>query len=201
MKIFGVGRNFGKHAQELGNELPTEPVIFSMPDTALLRANAPFYFPDFTKHIDYEVEIVVRVEKEGKNIPEKFAHKYYSQIALGIDFTARDLQDQLKAKGLPWTIAKGFNHSAPISEFINLEKGLEDMNFSLKVNDELRQAGNTNEMTFSVDQLIAYISTFFMLKKGDLIYTGTPAGVGPIQIGDRLEGFIENHKLIDFEIK
>ncbi len=202
MRIFAIGRNYAEHIAELNNERHDEPVIFTKPDTALLRNNDPFYYPDFTKDIHHEVEIVLRVCKEGKYIQEKFAHKYYDQIGLGIDFTARDLQQKAKEKGLPWAIAKGFNGSAPISALLDKEEyDLADLNFSLKVNGELRQEGNTRMMLFGFDFIISYLSRFFTLRKGDLIFTGTPKGVGPVHAGDRLEGFLEDKKLLDFEIR
>lgn len=203
MKIFAIGRNYADHIKELQNERPDEPVIFSKPDTAILKNNAPFYYPDFSKDIHHEVEILLKISKEGKNIDQKFAHKYYEEIGIGIDFTARDLQQKAKEKGLPWDIAKGFNGSAPISEFIPLANinDLSNLNFSLHVNGELRQQGNTCLMLFSFDYIIAYLSKFFTLRKGDIIYTGTPKGVGPVKIGDRLEAFIEDQKLLDFEVK
>ncbi|MES2730897.1 MAG: fumarylacetoacetate hydrolase family protein [Bacteroidota bacterium] len=203
MKIFAIGRNYAEHIKELNNERPDEPIIFSKPDTAILRKNAPFYYPDFSKDIHYEVEILLRIEKEGKNIDATFAHKYYKEIGIGIDFTARDLQQKAKDKGLPWDIAKGFNGSAPISDFVPLTDypNLKNINFSLKVNGEWRQQGNTSMMLFDFDYIISYLSTFFTLKKGDIIYTGTPKGVGPIKIGDTLEAFIEDKKMLEFEIK
>lgn len=203
MKIFGIGRNYKAHAQELNNELPSQPVVFTKPETALLEKNRAFYFPDFTKEIHHEIEIVVKICKVGKNIDTKFAHTYYDQIALGIDFTARDLQNDLKSKGLPWDIAKGFNHSAPISKYINISEfgDIQNINFSLQKNGETVQVGNTQDMIFSVNELIAHLSKFFLFKTGDLIFTGTPAGVGSIAIGDKLTGFIEDKKLLDFEIR
>lgn len=203
MKIICIGRNYVAHIEELGNETPTEPVIFSKPDTALLRNNDDFYFPDFSNNIHYEVEIVLRINKVGKNIEERFAYNYIDQIALGIDFTARDLQSKAKEKGLPWDLAKGFNHSAPISIFKQvppIEK-LKNLGFSLRKNGEVVQSGNTSLMIYSFEHIIAYISKYFQLKKGDLIFTGTPAGVGPVTIGDRLEGYIGDEKLLDFEVK
>lgn len=203
MKIFGIGRNYAKHIKELGNERPDDPVIFFMPDTALLKNNAPFYYPSFSQDIHHEVEIVIRISKEGKNIQEKFAHKYFDQLGLGIDFTARDLQRKAKEKGLPWAIAKGFNGSAPISEMlpINQLPDLQNINFGLQVNGEWKQKGNTKHMIYGFSYLVAYLSNFFTLKKGDLIYTGTPEGVGPVKEGDRLTAFIENQTLLDFEVK
>jgi 2-keto-4-pentenoate hydratase/2-oxohepta-3-ene-1,7-dioic acid hydratase in catechol pathway len=203
MKIIAVGRNYIAHIDELKNERPESPVIFGKPDTALLKDNAPFYMPDFSKDIHHEVELVLKICKEGKNIEKKFAHKYYEEIGLGIDFTARDLQNQLKAKGLPWEIAKAFNGSAPVSEFVPLTdyKDSKTISFDLLVNSELRQHGNTGAMIFDFDDIISYVSKFFTLKKGDLIFTGTPSGVKAIHIGDRLEGYIEGKKFLDFEVK
>lgn len=203
MKIFAIGRNYTEHIEELKNERPDEPVIFSKPDTALLKNNQPFYYPDFSKDIHHEVELVIKINREGKNIQEKFAHKYFNEIGLGIDFTARDLQSKAKEKGLPWDIAKGFNGSAPISEFKKIGdfNDLNDINFKLEVNGEERQNGNTSLMLFSFHYIISYLSKFFTLKKGDLIFTGTPKGVGAVKIGDRLVGYLENEKLLDFEIK
>lgn len=202
MRIFAVGRNYAEHIAELNNEKPDDPVIFTKPDTALLRNNAPFYYPDFSNDIHFEVEIVLRIGKEGKFIQEKFARKYYSQFGLGIDFTARDLQQKAKEKGLPWDIAKGFNDSAPLSDMLRVENyDLGNLNFSLLVNGEKRQEGNTRMMLFSFDFIISYLSRFFTLRKGDLIFTGTPKGVGPVSKGDRLEGFVEDIKLLDFEVR
>jgi len=203
MKILAIGRNYAEHIKELNNERPDEPVIFSKPDTAILRNNEPFYYPDFSKDIHHEVEILLKIEKEGKNIDPKFAHKYYKEIGIGIDFTARDLQQKAKEKGLPWDIAKGFNGSAPISEFVPLSDypDLKNLNFSLKVNGEYRQQGNTSMMLFDFDYMVAYLSRFFTLRKGDIIFTGTPKGVGPVKIGDRLEAFIEDKKMLEFEVK
>jgi 2-keto-4-pentenoate hydratase/2-oxohepta-3-ene-1,7-dioic acid hydratase in catechol pathway len=203
MKIFAIGRNYAEHIAELGNEKPDAPVVFMKPDTALLKNNEPFYYPEFTQDLHHEVEIVLRICKEGKHIQPKFAHKYYDSIGLGIDFTARDLQAKLKEKGLPWEIAKSFNHSAPVSNLLPLSEysNLKNLNFSLQINGETRQAGNTSMMIFSFDEIIAYVSKFFTLKQGDLIYTGTPKGVSAVKIGDRLEGYIEQVKMFDFEIK
>ena len=204
MKIFAIGRNYEEHIQELNNERPDEPVVFTKPDTAILRNNAPFYLPDFSKDIHHEVELVLRVCKEGKNIEEKFAHKYFDAIGLGIDFTARDLQQKAKEKGLPWDIAKGFNGSAPMSDkFIPVSefKNLKDINFSLQIDGELKQKGNTSLMLFSFDYIIAYLSKFFTLRTGDLIFTGTPKGVSAVKAGNVLSGYIENEKLLEFEVK
>ena len=204
MRIFAVGRNYAEHIKELNNERPDEPVIFTKPDTALLRSQAPFYYPDFSKDIHHEVELVLRICKEGKNIQEKFAGKYFDAIGVGIDFTARDLQQKAKEKGLPWDIAKGFNGSAPLSDkFIPVAefKNLKDINFSLTINGGIRQQGNTSLMIFSFEYVISYLSKFFTLRTGDLIFTGTPKGVGPVQVGDTLSAFIENEKLLEFEVK
>ncbi len=203
MKIIAIGRNYADHIEELKNERPSEPVVFLKPDTAMLKDNAPFYYPDFSKDIQHEVEIILKINKEGRYIEEKFAHKYYDEIGVGIDFTARDLQQKCKEKGLPWEIAKAFNGSAPVSGFVpksNFEN-LKALDFSLKVNGELRQQGNTSLMLFSFDYMISYVSQFFTFKKGDIIFTGTPKGVGPVQIGDRLEAFVMNEKMMDFQIK
>lgn len=203
MKILAIGRNYAEHIAELKNEVPDEPVIFFKPDTAILRNNEPFYYPDYSQDIHHEVELTLRISREGKNIDKKFAHKYYDAIGLGIDFTARDLQAKAKAKGLPWTLAKGFNGSAPVSEFLPLDQfpELQNISFRLDVNGETKQQGNSRMMLNNFDDIIAYISRFITLKKGDIIFTGTPEGVGPVKIGDRLEGYVEDKKLLDFEIK
>ncbi len=204
MRIFAIGRNYAEHIQELNNERPEEPVIFTKPDTAILRNNAPFYYPDFSTDIHYEVELILRICKEGKNIGEKFAQNYYDAIGIGIDFTARDLQQKAKTKGLPWDIAKGFNGSAPLSDkFIPVSNlpDLKNINFSLRVNEEVKQQGNTSMMLFSFDYIIAYLSKFFTLRTGDLIFTGTPKGVGSVKIGDVLSAYFEDEKLLEFDIK
>jgi len=203
MKILAIGRNYVEHIKELNNERPDEPVIFTKPDTALVRNNQPFYFPDFSKDIHYEVELVLRLCKTGKNIHEKFAHTYYDAIGLGIDFTARDLQTKAKDKGLPWALAKGFDGSAPVSEFLPLSdfEDINNINFSLQIDGQEKQQGNSSLMLFSFNQIISYISKFITLRSGDLIFTGTPKGVGPIKIGNKLEGYIENKKLLNVEIK
>lgn len=203
MKILAIGRNYAEHIEELNNERPDEPLIFLKPETSIIKNNDPFFYPDFSANIHHEVEILVQIEKPGKNINENFAHKYYGQIGIGIDFTARDWQQKAKDKGWPWAIAKGFNGSAPVSTFYPIEEmgDLKDLNFSLKVNGEIKQQGNTKLMLFSVDYIIAYLSRFFLLKKGDIIFTGTPKGVGPVKIGDRLEAFIEGKELLNFEVK
>ncbi|HKZ38454.1 MAG TPA: fumarylacetoacetate hydrolase family protein [Chryseolinea sp.] len=204
MRIFAVGRNYAEHIKELSNERPEEPVIFTKPDTALLRGNAPFYYPAFSNDVHYEVELVLRICKEGKNIEEKFASKYFDAIAIGVDFTARDLQQKAKEKGLPWDIAKGFNGSAPVSDkFIPISdfKDLKNITFSLFVNENLMQEGNTSFMLFNFDYIISYLSKFFTLRTGDFIFTGTPKGVGPVKVGDVLSASIENEKLLEFEVK
>lgn len=203
MKIFCVGRNYSEHAKELNNVVPESPVIFMKPATALLKDGAPFYYPEFSKSIHYECELVVKINKNGKHIQEKFAHKYFDEITVGIDFTARDLQNNLKTKGLPWELAKGFDGSAVLGNFISLENiSLEKgIHFSLKKNDIIVQQGNSNDMIFSIEKIIAFISSYFTLQKGDLIYTGTPAGVGEVAIGDSLQGFIGDTLLMECVVK
>lgn len=203
MKIICIGRNYVDHIHELQNAIPEDPVIFQKPDTALLKEGAAFYVPDFSQDVHHEVEIVVKISKMGKNIDEKFAHKYYDQVGIGIDFTARDLQSKLKSKGLPWELAKAFDGSAPISEFVSKSEFVEmqNINFHLEVNGETRQQGNTSLMLFKIDYIISFISRFFTLKTGDLIFTGTPKGVGPVKAGDKLTAFIEGKKMLEFEVK
>ncbi len=204
MKILAIGRNYVAHIQELQNEIPDEPVIFLKPDTALLRNNEPFYMPSFSQDIHHEVELVLRVCKEGKFISPEFAHKYFDAIGLGIDFTARDIQNNAKAKGLPWETAKAFNGSAPISSNfipVNEFSDLKNINFHLEVNNEIRQKGNTNLVLFDFNQIIYHLSKYFTLKVGDLIFTGTPAGVASVKIGDVLKGFIEQKEMFEFEVK
>ena len=203
MKILCIGRNYADHISELNNERPSEPVIFLKPDTAILKDNEPFYHPDFSNDIHHEVEIVLKINKVGKNIEAKFAHKYYDEIGIGIDFTARDLQSKLKEKGLPWEKAKAFNGSAPISGFVSKSQftGLNNLNFHLEVNGEIKQTGNTKMMLWNFDEIIAEISKYFTLKTGDLIFTGTPAGVGKVVVGDKLTAFIEGIEMMSFEVK
>lgn len=204
MKIICIGRNYSEHIRELNNDIPAEPVIFMKPDSALLRNNEPFYIPDFSNDVHYECELIVRINRLGKNIETRFANRYYDEIGLGIDFTARDLQNKLKDKGLPWEKAKAFDRSAVISsEFVNKNElpNLSAIKFQLKKNGETVQNGDSSFMLFPIDELISQISKYFTLKIGDLIYTGTPAGVGPVAIGDRLEGFLEGTKMFDFEVK
>ncbi len=202
MKIIAVGWNYAEHNKELNRiNIPEHPVIFMKPETALVRDNKPFYLPNFSNRIEYETEIILRISKMGKNISAKFADRYYDAIGLGIDFTARDLQNEFKAKGAPWEICKGFDNSAPISNFLPKEEvDINNLNFSLNINGEEVQRGNTKDMIFKVNDIIAYISQFFTLKTGDIIFTGTPVGVGPVKIGDHLEGYIEHNKMIDFSV-
>ncbi len=203
MKIIAIGRNYSDHIKELNSKRLSNPIIFQKTDSAIIRNNKPFFYPDFSENINYETEIVLKINKIGKNISRKFAHRYYNEIGLGIDFTARDLQNECKKNGLPWDMAKSFDGSAPISEFIDKQyfKDINNINFSLKLNGEYVQKGNTGHMLYSVDELISYISRFFTLKIGDLIFTGTPAGVGEVKINDRLEGYIEDRKMLDFFVK
>lgn len=203
MKIFCIGRNYADHAKELNNPIPSEPIIFMKPLTAMMVGNKPLYFPDFTNDLHYEGEIVLRVCKNGRSVQPEFAHRYYDSVAFGIDFTARDLQDKLKQKGQPWEIAKGFDRSAPISPWIPIEeiKDRNDIHFQLKKNGEVVQDGHTRDLIFNFDTLICHISRYFTVQKSDLIFTGTPAGVGPVQIGDVLEGFIEDRHLLTCAIR
>ena len=202
MKIFCIGRNYAEHAKELNNAVPTKPLVFMKPPTALLLENKPFFYPDFTKNLHHEIEIVLRISKNGKAIQSEFANRYYDKIALGIDFTARDLQDDLKAKGQPWEIAKAFDNSAVLSQFVDLKDfDAASIAFSMTKNGETVQSGTTKDLIFSFDTLVAYLSNFFTLQQGDLIYTGTPAGVGPVKIGDNLEGFLEGVSMFTCEIK
>jgi acylpyruvate hydrolase len=203
MKIICIGRNYAEHARELNNPIPTEPLFFIKPDSAVLRNNDPFYLPDFSDDIHYEAEIFVKIGRKGKNIEERFAPKYYSEIGIGIDLTARDIQQRCKEKGLPWEKAKGFDGSAPLSATIPLSdfKDIQDIRFELHLNGNVVQQGWTGDMIFPVNRIITEASKFFMMKIGDLIFTGTPAGVGALQAGDRLEAFIEGRKMLDFEIR
>ncbi|WP_405383355.1 fumarylacetoacetate hydrolase family protein [Maribacter sp. LLG6340-A2] len=203
MKIICIGRNYAAHIQELHNERPNEPVVFIKPDSSVLPKQQDFYIPEFSNDIHYEVEVLVKIKKVGKHIAKEFAPMYYDEIGLGIDFTARDLQATLKEKGLPWEKAKGFDGAAVIGEWLKKEqfKDLNDLNFKLLKNDEVVQEGNTSLMLWKIDELIAYVSTFFMLKKGDIIFTGTPAGVGKISTNDYLSGSLENKELFTVKIK
>lgn len=205
MKIIAVGMNYAAHCHELhANEnLPKEPVIFMKPDSALLKDSKPFFIPDFSKRMDYETELVVRICRLGKNIAPRFAHRYYDAVTVGIDFTARDLQNQLRAEGKPWEISKGFDNSAVIGDFVSVSKfkDVQNLDFHLTIDGNKVQEGNTRDMIFKIDDLIAYISQFYTLKIGDLLYTGTPVGVGPVQIGNHLEGYLEGEKLLDFYVR
>ncbi|MCD8236616.1 MAG: fumarylacetoacetate hydrolase family protein [Prevotellaceae bacterium] len=204
MKILAVGMNYAEHNKELDNTfLPKEPVIFSKPESALLREGKPFFVPDFAERFDYETEIVVRINRLGKNIAERFAYRYYDEITIGLDITARDLQQQLRKDGLPWDICKGFDGSAVIGDFVNKSEfeDINSLNFSLQIDQQTVQKGCTRDMIFSIDQIIAYASRFFTLKTGDLIFTGTPAGIGQIREGQLLEGYIESRKLLETKIK
>jgi 2-keto-4-pentenoate hydratase/2-oxohepta-3-ene-1,7-dioic acid hydratase in catechol pathway len=203
MKIFCIGRNYVAHAKELGNDVPEEPVIFMKPKSALLQAHTPFYYPEFSNELHYECELVLRICKNGKYIQERFANKYYNGITVGIDFTARDIQNDLKAKGLPWEKAKAWDNSAVIGKWVDIKPELNktDINFCLYKNKELVQQGNSGQMIFSFDQIIAHISNYFSLNIGDLVFTGTPAGVGECVVGDDLEGFIEDESMFELSIK
>ena len=203
MKIICIGRNYTAHIDELKNERPEEPVVFIKPDSSVLPKQQDFYIPEFSNDIHYEVEVLVKIKKVGKHISEEFAHTYYDEIGLGIDFTARDLQSKLKEKGLPWEKAKGFDGAAVIGEWLPKTdfKDINDLNFKLLKNDEVVQNGNTSLMLWKIDEIIAYVSTFFMLKKGDIIFTGTPAGVGEISPNDYLSGSLEDKELFTLKIK
>ena len=203
MKIIGIGRNYPQHAEELGNEKPESPVVFLKPDTAIIQKSFPFYIPPFSDQIHHEVEVVVKINRIGKYIEEKFAHKYYQEIGLGIDFTARDLQKKLKEKGLPWEKAKAFDGSALMGSWFDKSKfkDLNQLDFELAKNGATIQEGNTSQMLWSIDELIAEVSRFFTLKIGDVIFTGTPAGVGPVGANDVLEGYLEGEKAFTVKIK
>lgn len=204
MKIICIGRNYADHAKELNNPVPSEPVVFLKPDSSLLKNEQPFFIPEWTQNVQHEVELVVKINRLGKYIAPKFAHKYYDEIGLGIDFTARDLQQDLKEKGQPWEKAKAFDGSAVIGNyFINKQEfpDVKNIDFRLEVNGEVRQKGNTGQMLFDIDQIIAYVSKYFTLKIGDLIYTGTPAGVGKVESNDELAGYIEDQCMFNFKVK
>jgi acylpyruvate hydrolase len=202
MKIICIGRNYSEHAKEMKSEVPKEPVFFMKPDTALIIRNQPFFLPDFSEEIHHEVELVLKINKVGKNIEERFAHKYYDEIGIGIDFTARDLQAKCKEKGLPWEKAKAFDGSAPLGLFLP-KKDLPESGilFHLDINGKTIQKGNSKDLLFSFDKIIAYVSCFVTIKKGDLIFTGTPEGVGPVKTNDRLEAYIGKEKLLEFNVK
>jgi len=205
MKIIAVGMNYVTHCHELHAEekLPEEPVIFLKPDSALLKDGKPFFIPDFSNRVDYETELVVRICRLGKNIAPRFAHRYYDAVTVGIDFTARDLQDKFKKAGRPWELSKGFDNSAVIGDFVpvNRFKEVQNLDFHLDIDGQRVQQGNTRDMIFKIDDLIAYVSRFYTLKIGDLLYTGTPVGVGPVSIGQHLEGYLEGEKLLDFYVR
>jgi acylpyruvate hydrolase len=203
MKIIAIGRNYAEHAKELNNPVPTTPVIFMKPDTALLKDNKPFYHPDFSEDVHHEIELVLKVCKEGKHVDAKFAAGYYDEIGLGIDFTARDIQSKHKEKGLPWELAKGFDGSAPISKFVPKSQfaDLYDLNLRLDVNGQTRQDGTTKDLLFPFESIIAFVSKYITLKQGDLIFTGTPPGVSKVAIGDHLEGYLQGEKMLDFWVK
>ena len=205
MKIIAIGMNYPLHCKELHADeaLPKEPVIFMKPDSALLKDSKPFFIPDFSKQIDYETELVVRINRLGKNISERFAHRYYDAVTVGIDFTARDLQKQFREKGLPWELCKGFDNSAAIGDWVPVERiaDVNNVNFHLDIDSKTVQSGNTSQMLFKIDQIIAYVSQFCTLKIGDMIFTGTPVGVGPVSIDNHLEGYLENEKVLDFHIR
>jgi 2-keto-4-pentenoate hydratase/2-oxohepta-3-ene-1,7-dioic acid hydratase in catechol pathway len=203
MKLICIGRNYADHIKELENENPTDPVVFLKPDTSILLKKQPFFIPDFSDDVHHEVEVLVKINKVGKHIAKKFAHKYYDEIGLGIDFTARDIQAQLKVKGLPWEKAKAFDGAAVIGEWLSKTefKNINNLNFSLKKNDVVVQNGNTSLMLWKIDEIIEYVSKYFTLKIGDIIFTGTPAGVGRVITNDRLKGFIEDKQLFSITVK
>jgi acylpyruvate hydrolase len=202
MKIICIGRNYADHARELKNDIPAEPVIFMKPDSALITGNRPFYLPEFSTDMHYETELVVRIHKLGRHIEERFAHKYYADITVGIDFTARDVQQRLKSQGLPWELAKAFDGSAVLGEWVPLAgRDIQDLHFHLDKNGKTVQQGHTADMLFNVNQIISFVSRYFTLKIGDLIYTGTPAGVGKVDIGDPLNGFLGDKELFRCEVK
>jgi 2-keto-4-pentenoate hydratase/2-oxohepta-3-ene-1,7-dioic acid hydratase in catechol pathway len=203
MKIICIGRNYREHAKELNNPVPEKPLIFFKPDTAVLRPGKDFYFPEFTQDLHFECELVLRIGREGKHLEPKFVADYIDGIGLGIDMTARDIQSEAKKNGWPWTLAKGFNDSAPVSNFLAPDRfpDLQDVHFRCEINGELRQEGHTADMIFSVSDMLCYLTRFITIKKGDLIFTGTPAGVGPLTIGDHLTAHLEGEKLLDFHVK
>lgn len=205
MKIIAIGMNYSLHCKELHADepLPQEPVVFMKPDSALLKDSKPFFIPDFCQQVDYETELVVRINRLGKNISERFAHRYYDAVTVGIDFTARDLQKKLRGGALPWELCKSFDNSAAIGDFIPVGEltDIQQLDFHLDIDGRTVQSGNTRDMIFHIDALIAYVSRFMTLKIGDLIFTGTPAGIGPVKIGDHLEGYLEDKKVLDFYIR
>lgn len=205
MKIIAIGMNYSLHCKELHADepVPQEPVVFMKPDSALLKDSKPFFIPDFCQQVDYETELVVRINRLGKNISERFAHRYYDAVTVGIDFTARDLQKKLRAGALPWELCKSFDNSAAIGDFIPVTEleNVQQLGFHLDIDGQTVQTGNTKDMIFHIDTLIAYISRFMTLKIGDLIFTGTPVGIGPVKIGNHLEGYLEDKKVLDFYIR
>ncbi len=205
MKIFAIGWNYPAHNKEMNRALlPKEPVLFLKPDTAMLKDGKPFFYPPFSEQVEYETELVVRISRLGKNVAPRFAHRYYDAVTVGIDFTARDLQARLRAEGAPWEISKGFDGAAVVGDFVpveELENGLQDLHFSLQIGNSIVQRGHTADMIFPIDELVAYISRFYTLRMGDLLYTGTPCGVGAVNIGDHLQGFLGERKLLDFYVK
>lgn len=205
MKIIAIGMNYSLHCKELHADepVPQEPVVFMKPDSALLKDSKPFFIPDFCQQVDYETELVVRINRLGKNISERFAHRYYDAVTVGIDFTARDLQKKLRAGALPWELCKSFDNSAAIGDFIPVTEldNMQQLGFHLDIDGQTVQTGNTKDMIFHIDTLIAYISRFMTLKIGDLIFTGTPVGIGPVKIGNHLEGYLEDKKVLDFYIR
>lgn len=203
MKVFAIGRNYVDHAKELNNPIPEQPMFFMKPDTALVKNNKPFFYPDFTHDLHYETEIVLKLSRVGKNIAEKFASRYYSEIGIGIDFTARDIQQKCKEKGFPWEIAKSFDGSAPISHFVTKDKfpDLQNINFHLDINGVTVQKGNTRDLIFPFERIISHVSQYVTIKMGDLMFSGTPAGIGPVKIGDHLQAYIEDDLMMDFFIR
>ncbi len=203
MKIFAIGQNYSEHNKELNNTNPSVPVVFMKPDTAVLKNNKPFYIPEFSQELHYETELIIKFNRLGKNIDSKFSNRYYSEIGLGVDFTARDLQRKLKTEGKPWEVSKAFDNSAVISNFLPINEfgDVQKIQFRLDINGKTVQKGNSSDMIFKISELIAYVSRFFTIKIGDILFTGTPVGVGKIVIGDRLEGYIFDNKMFDFKIK
>lgn len=203
MKIFAIGQNYSEHIKELNSKTSKEPIVFMKPDSALLKNNKPFFIPDFSNELHYETELIIKFNRLGKNIDQKFAHRYYAEVGLGVDFTARDLQRKLKAEGKPWEISKAFDNSAVIGDFLPVSElgDVQSISFRLDINGVTVQQGNSKDMIFPVDELISYISRYFTIKIGDILFTGTPVGVGQVAIGDRLEGYIFDKKMFDFYIK
>ena len=203
MKIFGIGMNYLRHTQELDGKayVPEEPVVFTKADSALLTGGKPFFLPDYTERCEYETELVVRINHMGRSIPERFAHRYYDHVSVGIDFTLRDVQERLRREGKPWDLCKGFDGSAVVGEFVPIEGNVQDLHFSMTKNGTVMQEGWTGDMIYSVDRLISFISRYFTLKTGDLIFTGTPVGVGPVNVDDHIEGYLEGNKILSFNVK